>query len=117
MEDSKAQAKYIRMSPRKIQQVLALIRGKRVEDALNILHFIQKNASNPVEKVLRSAVANVIQSEGSGKIDVDNLIVKNARADRGPVLRRFRPRAMGRATRIRKRTCHITLVVGEPLFE
>ena len=67
----------------------------------------------PVEKTVRSAIANVINIEGSNKVDVENYYVKNVEVSEGPVLKRFRPRAMGRATKIRKRTSHITVIVGE----
>lgn len=113
MPEGKAKAKYVRIAPKKVRQVTDLVKGKHIEEALNILHFSKKRASLHVEKTIRSAIANVINVEGSNKVDVDNYFVKNVEVDGGPVLRRFRPRAMGRATRIRKRTCHITVIVGE----
>ena len=106
----RAVAKYVRRSPRKVRLVTDLIRGKRVGEALYILDFVQKAAVRDVKKVLKSAVANASQREG---IDVDTLVVKNIYVDQGPTLKRIRPRAMGRATRILKRTSHITVVLEE----
>lgn len=111
--EAKAVAKYIRMSPRKIRRVADLIRGKNVGDALNILHFTRKEATIPLEKVLRSAVSNMLNIEGSSKVDPDELFIKELRIDEGVTLRRFRAASMGRAVRIRKRTSHITVKVAE----
>lgn len=110
----RAQARFIRQSPYKVRRVLDLIRGLPVEEAQDILAFTQRAASDPVRKVLRSAVAN---AEHNHALDADELYVAEAYADEGPTLRRFRPRARGRATRIRKRTCHITVVVAERVRE
>lgn len=107
----RAHARYIRQSPYKVRQVLDLIRGLPVEEAEQVLAFTPRAASEPVRKVLRSAVAN---AEHNHALDADELVVAEAFADEGPTLRRFRPRARGRATRIRKRTSHITVVVAEP---
>jgi large subunit ribosomal protein L22 len=109
----RAETKYIRMSPRKMRRVADLVRGKRVEDAINILHFTRKSAALPIEKTIRSAVANVINIEGSSKVNIDNLVVKNVMIDAGPTLKRFRPMSMGRGGRIRKRTAHITVLLEE----
>jgi len=111
--EAKAVAKYIRMSPRKIRRVADLIRGKNVGDALNILHFSRKAASMPLEKTLRSAVSNILNIEGSSKVDPDDLYIRELRVDEGITLRRFRAASMGRAVRIRKRTSHITIKVAE----
>jgi large subunit ribosomal protein L22 len=111
--EAKAIAKYIRMSPRKIRRVADLIRGKNVGDALNILHFTRKAASMPLEKTLRSAISNMLNIEGSSKVDPDDLYIKELRIDEGITLRRFRAASMGRAVRIRKRTSHITIKVAE----
>jgi len=111
--EAKAVAKYIRMSPRKVRRVADLIRGKNVGDALNILHYTRKAASLPLEKTLRSAIANMLNVEGSSKVDPDDLFVKEIRIDEGVTLRRFRAASMGRAVRIRKRTSHITIKVAE----
>lgn len=113
MPEGKAKSKYIRMAPKKVRLVTDLVKGKKIEEALNLLHFSPKRASLPVEKTVRSAIANVINIEGSNKVDVENYYVKNVEVSEGPVLKRFRPRAMGRATKIRKRTSHITIIVGE----
>ena len=106
-----ATAKFIRMSPTKARAVIDLIRGRHVEDAQRVLRFTQRGASAPVLKVLNSAIAN---AEHNRNLAADELVVLRAWADEGPTLRRFRPRALGRATRIRKRTCHISVVVGRP---
>jgi large subunit ribosomal protein L22 len=111
--EAKAVAKYIRMSPRKIRRVADLIRGKMVGEALNILHFTRKAASEPLEKALRSAIANTLNLEGSSKIEPEELYIKEIRVDGGVTMRRFRAASMGRASRIRKRTSHITIKVAE----
>jgi large subunit ribosomal protein L22 len=110
-QEAIATAKYIRMSPTKARQVVDLIRGRHVEDARRVLRFTPRAASAPVGKVLESAIAN---AEHNGALPADELVVARAWVDEGPTLRRFRPRALGRATRIRKRTCHIAVVVGRP---
>jgi len=112
--EAMAIAKYIRMSPRKARIVADMVRGKEVDHALNILHFSPKLASRPIEKVLRSAVSNVLNVEGaSAKVSQEDLFVKEIRVDDGFTLRRFRAASMGRASPIRKRTCHIQVVVAE----
>src|SRR6185437_1928794 len=105
-----ANLRWLRMSPRKVRLVVDLIRGKAVEEALNLLAFSQKSAARPVSKLLRSAVAN---ADDRGGYNLDKLVVKTAYVNEGPTWRRWLPRAMGRATRIRKRTSHVTLVLGE----
>ena len=105
-----ALAKYIRISPVKVRLVADLIRGKKVEDALNILAFTPKSSAPVLNKVLNSAIANAGQKKG---VDVDTLIVKKISVDEGPTLKRFRPRAMGRGTRILKRSSHIKIIVEE----
>ncbi len=112
--EARAVARYVRRSPQKVRQVVDLIRGKKVDQALNILHFTRKAASEPVEKTLRSAVANMLNVEGATKVEPENLIVKEARVDKGFAFRRFRAASMGRAMRMRRPTCHITIVVAEP---
>jgi len=106
----RAQARFIRQSPYKVRRVLDLVRGLPVEEAEQVLKFTSRAAADPIGKVLRSAVAN---AEHNHALDADELFVAEAFADEGPTLRRFRPRARGRATRIRKRTSHITIVVAE----
>jgi len=108
--EKKAVAKYIRISPQKARLVADLVRGKDVDSAITTLKFMPKKAARILRKVIESAVANAIQTE---TIDADTLYVKKILIDGGPMLKRFRPRAMGRATRILKRTSHITVVVDE----
>lgn len=110
-QEAIATAKFIRMSPTKARQVIDLIRGRHVEDARRVLKFNARGAALPVGKVLDSAIANAEHNRG---LPADELVVVRAWADEGPTLKRFRPRAMGRATRVRKRTCHISVVVGRP---
>jgi large subunit ribosomal protein L22 len=108
-EGTRAVAKYIRISPYKVREVLDLIRGQHVQRAAEILRFSERDAAFVVGKVLASAVANAENNDG---IDADDLYVSTAYADEGVTLKRFRPRARGRAGRIRKRTCHITIIVS-----
>jgi large subunit ribosomal protein L22 len=103
-----AQARYVRMTPMKCRRVVDLVRGLPVQEALDILRFAPQAASEPVGKVLASAVAN---AEHNRQLDARTLVVSQAYVDEGPTLKRFRPRAQGRAYRIRKRTSHITVVV------
>jgi large subunit ribosomal protein L22 len=106
----RAQAKWVRMSARKARLVLDHIRGRTVPEARTILAFTPRAAATEIEKVLRSAVANAEANHG---LDGDDLIVHAAFADEGPTLKRWKPRARGRVNRIRKRTCHVTLVLVE----
>lgn len=108
--DVKASGKYMRISPQKVRQVVGTVKGKPVESGMNMLKFMPQKAAQMVEKVVRSAVANADQNPD---IDVDALVIKNIIVDEGPMLKRFRPRARGRATRILKRTSHITVIVAE----
>ncbi len=110
----KAIAKYIRMSPLKVRRVLDQIRGRSYREALIILEFMPYRACEPIIKVLRSAVANAEHNEG---LDPGTLVVSQAFADAGPRLKRFRPRAQGRAYQIHKPTCHITVAVAPALEE
>ena len=114
--EARATAKYVRVTPRKADQVLQLIRGKRVDQVTEILDFTPKHVAKVIGKVLKSAVANAVAIEG--KINVEHLRVKEAVAGAGPSLKRFLPRAQGRATPIIKRTSHITIIVeGEAPVE
>ena len=106
----KAIAKYIRVSPRKIRLLMQEVKGKKVEEALNILTFAPQRGGPILRKLVNSAVANASQNPD---IDVDSLFIKHIFADEGPTLKRFRPRAMGRATRIRRRTSHLTIILDE----
>jgi len=110
--DAVAKARHIHQSARKVRLVLNEVRGLQVENAMNKLHFTPKKAAKVIEKTLRSAVANAVNREGS-VVDADKLFIKEAFCDEGPTNRRFRARAMGRATVIRKRTSHLTIVVSE----
>ncbi len=115
--EASAVAKYIRMSPRKVRQVADLIRGKSVEEAINLLHFTVKSGSAPVEKLLRSAMANAMNKEGAAKLDPDNFVVKNIWVDQGPTMRRYRPGPRGGASVIRKRSCHIAILVSDQVIK
>ncbi|RXJ03044.1 50S ribosomal protein L22 [Anaerobacillus alkaliphilus] len=107
---AKAVAKQVRIAARKVRLVVDLIRGKQVGEAVAILRHTPKAASPVVEKLLNSAIAN---AEHNYEMDVNNLVVSEVFVDEGATLKRFRPRAMGRASRINKRTSHITIVVSE----
>lgn len=108
--EARAVAKYIRISPRKVRQVVDLIRGKELGEALAILKYTPKRASSVVAKVVRSAAAN---AENNYQMDRDSLYIKACYVDQGPTLKRYQPRAMGRADLLRRRTSHITVVVAE----
>jgi large subunit ribosomal protein L22 len=103
-----ARATYVRVTPMKARRVVELIRDLPAQEAVSVLKFAPQAASEPVGKVLASAIAN---AEHNFSLDPDTLIVSRAFVDEGPTLKRFRPRAQGRAYRIRKRTCHITVEV------
>ncbi len=105
---ARAIARHVHVSPRKARRVVDLIRGLPAAEALAVLKFAPQSASEPVGKVLASAMANAEHNE---RLDAENLWVREAYVDEGPTLKRFRPRAQGRAYRIRKRTSHITVVV------
>jgi large subunit ribosomal protein L22 len=110
--EAKATHKYITTSPRKMRLVIDLIRGKSVEAAIDVLHFSPKHASKNAEKVLRSAVANLFNKNEDQKVEIEDLFVKEAYVNQGPTLKRMQPAPMGRAYRIRKRSNHLTIVVG-----
>ncbi|MGP4072814.1 50S ribosomal protein L22 [Piscibacillus sp. B03] len=110
MQQAKAVAKTVRIAPRKARLVIDLIRGKEVGEAFAILAHTNRSASPIIEKVLKSAVAN---AEHNYELDTDNLIISEAYVNEGVTLKRFRPRAQGRASAINKRTSHITVVVSE----
>ena len=103
-----ASARFVRITPLKARRVVDLVRGMPVDEALSLLQFAPQAASETVYKVLESAIANAETTEG---LDRSDLVVSNAQVDEGPTMKRWRPRAQGRATRINKRTSHITLVV------
>ena len=106
----KASVKYARIAPRKVRLVVDLVRGKDVNEAIQILSFTNKKSAPIVKKLLQSAVANADQKK---TIDVDTLFVKHISVDQGPTLKRYMPRAMGRASEIRKKTSHVNLVLEE----
>ncbi|MBQ9413594.1 MAG: 50S ribosomal protein L22 [Clostridia bacterium] len=108
--EARAQATYVRISPRKVKIVLDLIRNKPIDEAIAIAHFTPKSAAEPIEKLLKSAAAN---AENNHNMDRNTLYVAECFACPGPILKRIRPRAQGRAYRIEKRTSHITVVLKE----
>jgi large subunit ribosomal protein L22 len=105
-----ARARFIRQSPFKVRRVLDLVRGLPVPEARHVLDFTNRRATAPIRKVLESAVANASHNHA---LDDGELFIVEAYANEGPTLKRYRPRARGRATRIEKRTSHITIVVGD----
>jgi large subunit ribosomal protein L22 len=112
--EAKAKARFIRVTPQKARRVVDLIRGKQATEAVAVLKFAPQAASEPVLKVVQSAIANarVIADRDNVAFDENNLVIKTALVDEGPTLKRFRPRAQGRASQILKRTSHITVVVA-----
>jgi large subunit ribosomal protein L22 len=110
--EAKAINRYIGTSPRKMRLVIDLIRGKRVDKALNMLHFSPKHAAKTAEKVLRSAVSNLQNKDEGGRLGPGDMIVKEAYVDSGMVMKRISPAPMGRAYRIRKRSNHVTIIVA-----
>ncbi len=113
-----ARARFVRMSASKVRRVAELVRGKVVNEAIEILNFVPKAAALPLQKSIKSAASNILAEEGTTKIHPEDLKVKTLFIDGGPIWKRFRAVGMGRAYRIRKRTCHITVVVeGEPRAE
>ena len=108
--EAKAIERFIRISPRKLRYVADIIRNKSVEEAVDILTFTPKKAASIVKKAVESAAANAAENHN---MEEDGLVVTRIFVDEGPILKRFRPRARGRATRIRKRTSHLTVVVSD----
>ncbi|MBD3308812.1 50S ribosomal protein L22 [candidate division KSB3 bacterium] len=107
----KSIGRYVRVSPRKARLVVDMIRGRYVQEALDILRDSPKAVAETIEKLVRVGVSNAVNNEEVA--DEDALYIKEAYVDQGPTMKRFRPRAMGRATRIRKRTSHITIILDE----
>lgn len=105
-----AKSKYVRISPQKLRAPVEAVKGKRVEEALNLLKFMPLKAAGIISKTLSSAVAN---AEHNNELDVDGLIVKNIIVDQGPTMKRFHARARGRGARILKRSSHLTVIVAE----
>jgi len=108
--EARAKATYVRIAPRKVKIVLDLIRNKPIDEAIAIAHFTMKSAAEPIEKLLKSAAAN---AENNHNMDKSNLYVAECYVCPGPIMKRIRPRAQGRAFRIEKRTSHITVVLKE----
>jgi len=108
--EARATAKYIRLSARKIRLIMKEVKGKRVEKALHLLTFAPQKGAPILLKLINSAVSNAGQNPDT---NMDNLFIKHIFADEGPTLKRFRPRAMGRAARIRKRSSHLTVILDE----
>ncbi|MDT0158382.1 50S ribosomal protein L22 [Microbacterium sp. ARD32] len=116
MVDSIARVKHIRVTPQKARRVVALIKGKQAQEALAILKFAPQGASEPIYKLVHAAIANAqVKADRDGEyLDEQDLYVKNAYVDEGTTLKRFQPRAQGRAFQIKKRTSHITVVLATP---
>ncbi len=108
--ETRAVAKFVRISPQKMRIIIKEVRGKTLEEAIAILSFMPKKGAKILADLIKSAAANASQNLG---LDIDTLKLKKVYADEGPMLKRWRPRAQGRATRIRKRTSHITVIVDE----
>jgi large subunit ribosomal protein L22 len=108
--EAKARLRFVRIAPRKACLVADLIRGKGSEDALSLLRFTKKSAAKIITKLLKSAIANATQKK---TIDIDRLYIKRITVDQGPTMKRYQPRALGRATMIRKRTSHIHIILDE----
>ena len=117
MVESIARVKHIRVTPQKARRVVALIKGKQAQEALAILKFAPQSASEPIYKLVESAVANArVKADKDGEyLDEQDLYVRNAYVDEGTTLKRFQPRAQGRAFQIKKRTSHITIVLATPV--
>ncbi|MFH1861656.1 MAG: 50S ribosomal protein L22 [bacterium] len=110
--EASAISRFVRIAPRKMMLVADLVRGKKVNEALSILHFSSKRSSYVIEKAVRSALANLMNREDARNLNVDRAVVKEIRVNEGPTWKRFRPRAMGRASRIRKRTSHLYVTLS-----
>ena len=112
--EARAVARHVRVTPMKARRIVDLIRGKRAAEAVTVLQFAPQSASDPVRKVLQSAIANArfLADQNAAAFDERDLVVAEAFVDEGPTMKRFRPRAQGRASRINKRTSHITVVVA-----
>lgn len=115
--EARAKRKYIRSSPRKMRIVVDTVRGKNVQEALSTLHFLPQKAAGPIEKTIQSAVANLFDQNRDASIDETALVVKEIYVDEAPFFKRFRPVSRGRAHPIKKRSSHLTVVVGLPESE
>ena len=112
--EARCVARFVRVTPRKMRLVADLVRGKNVNDAINILKFTPRSASAPTLKAIQSAVANYAQLHDASSSEIDSLQVRTIFADEGPTMHRFMPRAQGRATPIKKRMSHLTVIVSAP---
>ena len=110
--EATAHLRFLRMAPRKVSVVAALVRGKSVGAAVSILQYTPRAAAKPVKKLIESAIANATD-RSKGSVDIDKLFVKAISVDQGPTARRFMPRAMGRATRVNKKTSHVHVVLAD----
>ena len=110
--EASAHLRFLRMAPRKLSVVAALVRGKPVGDAIAILKFTHRAAAVPVKKLIESAVANATDLS-KGQVDIDKLVVKSISVDQGPTQRRYMPRAMGRASRVNKKSSHVHVVLAD----
>jgi large subunit ribosomal protein L22 len=114
--EAMAKARFVRVTPQKARRVVDLVRGKRAGEALAVLRFAPQSAAEPVLKTVQSAIANAVEGarRASERLDEADLVVSEIFVDEGPTMKRFRPRAQGRAGQILKRTSHITVVVSVP---
>jgi len=112
--ESRCVAKYLRVTPRKMRLVADIVRGLSVNDAIGLLKFTPRAGARPILKAIQSAVANIVNRDDAREVNPDDLVVKTILVDGGPSFRRFMPRAMGRATPIRKRMSRVTVTVGVP---
>ncbi|MGD8305519.1 MAG: 50S ribosomal protein L22 [Ignavibacteria bacterium] len=110
--EARAVHRFISSTPRKMRLLVDLIRGMSVDKAIEVLHFSTQHASKDAEKVLRSAVANLMNQDDSTRVEPEELYVKEAFVNGGPTLKRIQPAPMGRAFRVRKRSCHLTIIVA-----
>ena len=112
MIQAKAISRYNRQSARKIRKVLNKVRGTRVDNAIDYLNFSSEKASVLIEKTIRSAVSNLMQIDENNNVNIDSLLIKEAYVNQGPVMKRFRAASMGRASKLRRPTSHLTIVVA-----
>ena len=111
--EARAVTKYIKQSSRKVRKTLLLVKGRKIEHALNVLHFSKEKAAYVIEKTLRSALSNLMQGDEGQNISTDEISIKEAFVNGGPMQKRFRARAQGRASRIHKPTSHLTIVITD----
>ena len=108
-----AKSQFVNQSAKKMRKELQMIRGKKVESALNVLHFAPQKATTVIEKTIQSAIANYLQSDETNELNADGLFIKEAYVNEGPTQKRFRPASMGRSSKIRKRSSHLTIVLTD----